>query len=107
VADLIVKDQASTTAMVLQFDQAQDACRTIDGKVGSMASFLGAAWTGDADGAAARFQQSIAKWQQGFKKVQEGLAMLDTTMVDFSNKTNTQEDNLALQATNWANPIPF
>ncbi|CUU56042.1 Proteins of 100 residues with WXG [Parafrankia irregularis] len=97
----LISDEASTVAMITAFDNCQDECAAIQNAIDSAASqlFSPAGWQGVA---AAKYRDALSGWQAGFNKVQQGLNMLNESMVVYANTTTSVEDNNAMIGSGWA-----
>ena len=95
----VVADQATTTAMVMAFDECQRECQTIQRAIDGAAAQLAAHW--QSDSAAPAYQRGMAQWQAGFHKVRTGLDMLNENMQFYARSTATTEDDTAMTATGW------
>ena len=96
----LVADQATTTAMVMAFNECQAECKTIQGAIDAAAAQLAVHW--QSDQAAPTYQQAIGQWQVGFNHVRQGLDMLNENMQTYAQTTTTTEDDNAMNATGWA-----
>ena len=96
----ITADQTTIRNMVVAFEKCEDECATIHSRVEGMASNLASAW--QSDDAAPKYQNTIAEWLDGFHQVQAGLDMLNGQMQQYSQLTDTTEQQGGGYAGGWA-----
>jgi WXG100 family type VII secretion target len=97
----LISNQATTAKMVQSFFTCQDECNGIQNGIDSAMSMLRTTWGGDPGGAAAQYQQAMAKWEEGFQKVRQGLNAINDSMNQYAQITGTTEDSAAGLSSGW------
>jgi hypothetical protein len=92
----LIIDEASTVRLVSQFADTNQDVATGYNNIGNVASNLAAAWRSDTSAPA--FQQALSTAQNSCTRIRNALHLLDGSMRNFMNATNSTEDDNRMQS---------